>query len=177
MAKKNFSDGLESIFGDEENRNEEVSIVTKTAEEGKAGKKGSGIRRKKRSSKDFTSDLDSLLQEALNESVEQHVKSQKKEPLAKSGNKKLQRKGRIKRTLSGLDALIRQTVESGTVEVEEVSSGGSKPKKKRVTFTFDREKVEKLKSIARLEKAYIRDIMDELVSEYIEKYEKGNKNE
>ena len=39
---------------------------------------------------------------------------------------------------------------------------------------FDQKKIEKLKSIARVEKAYLKDIVGELISEYIEKYEGGN---
>lgn len=168
MAKKNFIDGLDSIFGDG-NDSEELNIVTK---ESKASSK-TPRRKRKASSKDFTADLDSLLQEALQESVAQHAKKKKKNlPVAKS-NRKTQR-GRIKRTLSGLDALIRQTVTSSEMEIEQ--SGSSLPKKKRVTFSFDREKVDKLKSIARLEKSYIKDIVNEIVSEYIEEYEKEKGN-
>ncbi|MGK0390043.1 MAG: hypothetical protein ACI94Y_002793 [Maribacter sp.] len=168
MAKKNFIDGLDSIFGDG-NDSEELSISTK---ENKADKK-TPSRKQKSSGKDFTADLDSLLQEALQESVAQHAKKKRKKlPVAKS-QRQIQQGGRIKRTLSGLDALIRQTVTSSEVEITEHDSDSSLPKKKRVTFSFDREKVDKLKSIARLEKSYIKDIVNGIVSEYIDEYEKS----
>lgn len=167
MAKKNFIDGLDSIFGDG-NDSEELSIITK---ENKADRK-TPRRKRKSSGKDFTADLDSLLQEALQESVAQHAKKKRnKLPVAKT-NRQAQR-GRIKRTLSGLDALIRQTVTSSEMEITEQDPGSSLPKKKRVTFSFDRVKVDKLKSIARLEKSYIKDIVNGIVSEYIEEYEKS----
>ena len=61
--------------------------------------------------------------------------------------------------------LIRRTVESGAVEADR------KTGKKRLTVTFDKEKIQKLKKIARLEKAYLKDILGKLVEEYIQDYE------
>ncbi len=163
MAKKNFIDGLDSIFDSNEPSKDELVVVE--AKEKKTS------RRKSKSSKDFTADLDTLLQEALQESVEKHTAKQKtKTPVAKS--EKRDRRGRIKRTLSGLDALIRQTME---VSEEEVKTSAYEPKKKRLTFSFDRDKIEKLKNIARMEKSYIKDIVNEIVSEYIDEYEKSKK--
>ncbi len=169
MAKKNFIDGLDSIFGDEsKSGNEDLTIITKEKTKSKTG-------RKSKSSKDFTADLDSLLQEALQESVEKHVSKKKKSlPVAKT--KRNPKRGRIKRTLSGLDALIRQTVETSEIEVQEGEYDVSKPRKKRVTFSFDKEKVDKLKTIARKEKSYIKDIVNSIVSEYIDDYEKSKGN-
>lgn len=172
MAKKNFIDGLDSIFGDD-NNSEELNIITK--EEESTSKKPA--RKKRSSSKDFTADLDSLLQEALQESVEKHVAKRKKKTLPVAKSKRPMQRGRIKRTLSGLDALIRQTVSSSEMEIiNQPSTDPSQPKKKRVTFSFDREKVDKLKSIARLEKSYIKDIVNGIVSEYIDEYEKSKGN-
>lgn len=162
MAKKNFIDGLDSLFGDEQN--DEIVVVAEDTKEQSDTK-----RKKKSSSKNFTADLDTLLQEALQESVERHKAKKKREvSVAKSPKKR----GRIKSTLSGLDALIRQTVNTSEMEV---TQDASLPKKKRVTFSFDREKVEKLKSIARLEKSYIKDIVNAIVTEYIEQYEEEKK--
>ena len=47
--------------------------------------------------------------------------------------------------------------------------------KKRLTVTVDKTKLEKLKSIARLENAYMKDILVRLIDEYIQEYarEKG----
>jgi hypothetical protein len=39
--------------------------------------------------------------------------------------------------------------------------------KKRITFTFEKDKIDKLKMIAESEKAKIRDIIEQLVSTYI----------
>ena len=42
---------------------------------------------------------------------------------------------------------------------------------KRITLTFDPDKLEKLKTIARRERTYLRDIIDEIVAEYLDEYE------
>ena len=60
-----------------------------------------------------------------------------------------------------MDALIRETVETSRVEITPQST-------KRITFIFDEEKIDKLQKIARLKKAYVKDIINEIVSEYIE---------
>ena len=39
-------------------------------------------------------------------------------------------------------------------------------------FVFDKEKLAKLKEIAKMEKAYLKDIIGDVVSNFIEKYEK-----
>ena len=64
--------------------------------------------------------------------------------------------------------LIRRTVEMGAVE--EDNSGT-----KRLTVTFDKEKLNKLKHIARLEKAYLKDILGDIIDEYITRYEQHQK--
>ena len=160
MSKKKFTVGLESLFGTvtEEAFQEESPLLDKQEKEVK--KVTSSGSSKKRSSKDFTSDLDTLFEEALAET------SEEKEEKA---NSKVQappkpRKRRLRR-LSGLDALIRHTEDMDVVEV-------NVPTKKRVTFVFDKEKLAKLKQIAKSEKAYLKDIIGDVVSNFIEKYEK-----
>lgn len=158
MSKKKFTVGLESLFGmaTEEAFQEESPLLDKKEKE--ANKSSQSV--KKRSSKDFTSDLDTLFEQALADTIEE------KQKLAKS---KIQappkpRKRRLRR-LSGLDALIRHTEDMEVVEV-------NVPTKKRVTFVFDKEKLAKLKEIAKSEKAYLKDIIGDVVSNFIEKYEK-----
>lgn len=158
MSKKKFTVGLESLFGiaTEEAFQEESPLLDKSKKESKQVTQST----KKRSSKDFTSDLDTLFEQALAETIEE------KQEQAKS---KIQappkpRPRRLRR-LSGLDALIRHTEDMEVVEV-------NVPTKKRVTFAFDKEKLAKLKEIARSEKAYLKDIIGDVVSNFIEKYEK-----
>lgn len=163
MSKKKFTDGLESLFN--------TSSKTEVGRRGTAflnpsedsDTDGETKTRKKSSSrKDFTTDLDSLLEEALQESfAEQMAQKQQASSAAKDAPYQKQHR----RPTSGLDMLIRRTVESGDVEEDRLSGT------KRLTVTFDKEKIKKLKKIARMEKAYLKDILGELVAEYIKKYE------
>ena len=158
MSKKKFTVGLESLFGTatEEAFQEESPLLDKS----KKGTKKVIQNTKKRSSKNFTSDLDTLFEQAFADTIEE------KKELAKS---KIQAppkpRNRRLRRLSGLDALIRST---GDMEVVEVNV----PTKKRVTFVFDKKKLAKLKEIAKSEKSYLKDIIGDVVSRFIEKYEK-----
>ncbi|MFZ1496717.1 MAG: hypothetical protein WAS72_06640, partial [Saprospiraceae bacterium] len=119
MSKKNLKTGLESVFGistsiaEVENPVEEsVSFFVGKDDDGKTRtivRKTTATGRSL-SSKNFTSDLESLLQEAINDSVSSIAPSQTTNSeittvVAKSRNF-------IRPPLSGLDALIRQTVET-----------------------------------------------------------------
>ncbi|MBR9921870.1 MAG: hypothetical protein GYB31_13600 [Bacteroidetes bacterium] len=91
------------------------------------------------------SGLDALFQEAFDEGV------------------KRDRTRRKPRPKSGLDSLVRNTMENSRLAVDYGA-------RKRVTFLFDKEKLEKLKSIAREENQYLKDIISQIVSEYLEKH-------
>ncbi len=65
---------------------------------------------------------------------------------------------------AGIDLLIKGTLKGSKRIVENVA-----PQKKRVTFIIDKEKLAKIKSIAKSEKAYIKDIFDRVVSDYLKK--------
>ncbi len=162
MAKKRFTDGLESLF--EEPRDKKPAgnelllfpVEEKPASSAKTPRKEKG---KKSPGKSFTNDLQSFLQEAFEEAFEERLQPKKNSSPAKKRVKKRRRKAR-----SGLDALIRSTVQPSSLELLD------KPTR-RLTVTFDLQKLEKLKNIARLEKTYLKDIIDEIVGEYISKYD------
>lgn len=157
MSKKKFTDGLESLFGDSsEEKFESGGLLVE--EKVKPVKRT----RKSVSRKNFTSDLDSLFEDALKETI--HEQKQKLGKGLESKSKSASHQKRERKPLTGIDALIRRTVETSSLEI---GSGV----KKRVTFTFDRKKLEKLKKIARIEKSYLKDIIGELVGEFIDDYE------
>ncbi|MCP3932948.1 MAG: hypothetical protein GY705_28080 [Bacteroidetes bacterium] len=161
MAKKKFTDGLESLFGDSGGSTFGTDSPL-LADTRKKDKRKSNKRKKRSSGKDFTSDLDTLFQEALNESIDEEIDRRKQRK--KTTSSELAKK-RSRKPLSGLDALIRRTVEDSTMELQQSAI-------KRVTFAFDRGKFDKLKSIAKTEKAYLKDILGKIVSQYIDEYEK-----
>lgn len=162
MSKKRFTEGLESIFGEaaEDTLQESSPLLSRTGrrEAPKKGDEGG----KRTSSKDFSADLQAFLEHAFEESVEEQLEQRRQKRTPISGSAQV--KKRHRKPLSGLDALIRSTVEPGSIRLEPEGS-------KRITLTFDPVKLEKLKAIARRERTYLRDIIDEIVAEYLEEYE------
>lgn len=159
MSKKRFTEGLESIFGDTaaDTLQEDSPLLTSTAEPTtKPKKKRSG------SGKNFSDDLQLFLQEAFEESVSQRLDSPSQPEPEKQPEPQVRKRHR--RPLGGLDALIRSTVKPENIRVQPQSSNS-----KRVTLVFDLSKLEQLKAIARDRKAYLQDVVDEIVEEYLSK--------
>lgn len=165
MSKKKFTTGLESLFGDPSEKafqqdsalmDVEEKSTRRTAKKRDVDKDASSA---KRSSKDFTSDLETLFEQAISETIEEKLEQENQKKAIKKRARKLR-----SRPLSGLDALIRRTGDMDYVEV-------NVPTKKRVTFVFDKKKLEQLKQIAKSKKLYLKDIIGDVMSNFIEKYE------
>ena len=180
MGKKKFVNGLESLFGSSvEEKFEGEGFMGQHVKPNKKKKKDRKKLERKRpvgqklnkprslSSKNFTSDLDSLFENALTETVDEKINELKTEE--KQEHKVARRRKVFKKPMSGLDALIRRTVESAQMEKVEPPA----PTKKRVTFVFDKKKLNRLKRISKLEKAYLKDIIGDLITDYIGEYEKN----
>ncbi len=164
VSKKKFTDGLDSVFAandpkDISGRGTSFLHDTFLAE---AKRDDQPEARKSSARKTFTTDLDSLLEEALQESFREQT-----QPSADGKAKVFHQQTHRRRPLSGLDMFIRRTVEAGAIEIDNDETTGIK----RLTVNFDREKLEKLKKIARMEKAYLKDILGDIVGEYIRRYE------
>jgi hypothetical protein len=165
LSKKKFTDGLESLFSKDnvkESGQGTTFLEGTNPEEMKPGG-GKPTVSKSSSRKNFTTDLDSLLQEAMQESFEEQI--QEKEAAAANKAQPFHQQAHRRKPLGGLDMLIRRTVERGTVEEDQVTGT------RRLTVSFDKEKLNKLKIIARMEKAYLKDILGDIVEEYIKRYE------
>ena len=157
-SKKKFKAGLESLFGtekDQETLAEESPLLVKTQA---LVKKKKEKRVKKASGKNFTSDLDSLFED----SVKETIKEQAQTLVRGSKSEKKQARRRNKKPLIGLDALIQRTYDG----VDDSDF------KKRVTVVLEKKKVEKLKKIAKSEKKYLKDILGNLVNEFMKEYDK-----
>ena len=152
---------MESVFGVSSEEDFEGGLLL--AEQPVSKKRRQPPGKKFSSRKNFTSDLDTLFETALNESLEQNVLKQTQELEAKTKASQHQIPG--KKPLTGLDTLIRKTANAAFKEDDK------KMPVKRVTFVFDRKKLEKLKRIARREKAYLKDLIGNAVSEFIQEYE------
>ncbi len=151
MSKKKFSEGLDDLFRDQPHEAEAWAHAGDTA-----------VRERRMVGKNFMHDLDALLQEAMDDALEQ----METEPPSSSKSKSATA---FRSPVSGLDALIRQTMDVQDLGTDEETG------KKRLTVAVDKTKLEKLKTIARLENAYLKDILVRLIDEYIQEYarEKG----
>lgn len=150
MSKKKFSEGLDDLFKDQ------------PAEEATWGHSAeTAVRERKSAHKNFMHDLDALLQEAMDESLE---KLEQEPPAASTPSTKNKSTAAYRAPMNGLDALIRQTINIQELTTDEETG------KKRLTVAVDKTKLEKLKTIARLENAYLKDILVHLIDDYIQEY-------
>jgi len=156
MSKKKFAEGLDELFNDQPAENHTWGHATDTP-----------VRERKTGSKNFMHNLDELFHEAL---VENPDNLDTEQPAAASTPRtKSKSTSTYRAPMSGLDTLIRQTGDVQELNADELSG------KKRLTVAIEKEKLLKIKSIARLENAYLKDIMVQLIDEYIREYsaEKG----
>jgi hypothetical protein len=162
MSKKKFNDGLESVF-----------IIDKAERAGVGSSFLMGdnshevevkaVEKRTNNHKNFLSDLDSLLQEALHDNINDFNRGMSSSSSAVSTGKSKSNNPTEARSYAGLDSLIRQTVDLKNFEQDELG-------KKRISFSVDRSKLDQLKSIARLEKAFLKDVLSKLIDEYIHEY-------
>lgn len=168
MSKKKFKDGLESLFAEIEKDAllEQSALIKDSGSDRRSpsAKEGGQTAEKRAGGKKFAQDMESFLQSAFEESFDRQMRKEFS-PSDETAIKK-----RSHRPVSGLDALIRSTVQSQKVVHEEHPT-------RRLTLVFDEEKLQKLREIARMEKTYLKDIIDEIVAEYIQSYEKRKKLE
>jgi len=160
VSKKKFKAGLESLFSDTGADDQLPGIRPLLVEEEarESLDTRNRTRPKKRSSKNFTSDLEGLFHNALDKEYKEPAK---KSSLASGRDTKV--KKRSERPVIGIDALIRRTSAENREELK-----SSSPLKKRVTFSLEKKKIEKLKDIAKSKKAYLKDIVDDIISQYLD---------
>lgn len=156
MSKKTFSEGLDDLLTDVHSGHSDLFGGGETAAERPPERKPAH--------KNFMADLDSLLQEALEESLERYDANQPDTTTPSGKSKATGANISYRAPMSGLDALIRQTIDVQEIATDEASG------KKRLTVTVDRSKLDKLKAIARMENSYMKDLLVHLIDEYIEEY-------
>ncbi|MEL6972276.1 MAG: hypothetical protein AAFZ63_06340 [Bacteroidota bacterium] len=147
MAKKRFTKGLESLFGDANEQGQQVSLFPEKTSAGRPKRD-----EEKKSSKGFTSQLDAFLSEAFETEAEK-VDSENKEKKAP-------------RRLAGLDLLIRQTSEGPRQSRTKLAD------KRRLTLAFDKSQLSSLKRIAEEEGVYLKDLIAQLIERYLSERDK-----
>lgn len=179
MSKKRFTSGLDSVFSaealHEPNIDESPWLADTTRGRGGVAE-GRPKRRRaatRRPAKSFASDLDSLFAAA---SVVEAPRAQR--VVATSVPAPGQAPGatptprRSSGVTGGLDALIRDTTGGAAMRQEAAAAKQETRVRKRVTFTYDRDRFAKLKAIARQDGAYLKDVISGLLNDYIQGYER-----
>ncbi len=170
MSKKRFSSGLDSLF--DSPRDEQAFVDSATAAQApppsvsELEAEVKAVVMKRTTTKNFTSDLDSLFQEAFSEAIGEQAEKMRlamdlDDPFSSKQNK-------YKKPLAGLDALIRETVDTSLVGFEHAPI-------KRFTIMFENKKIEKLKNIAKQERAFVKDLVGDVLTEFINNYERQHK--
>jgi hypothetical protein len=159
MSKKKFTDGINDIFA-----GPEAEETTMTFADEPTGNSQSA--RRQNSHKTFITNLDSLLAEINDDSYSAESGA---EVVNRPGKSKSSNSGNIgtgyRAPVTGLDALIRQTLVGVEGEDEETT-------KRRISVIVDKMKLDRLKAIARMEGAFMKDIISDLIETYVHKYAK-----
>jgi hypothetical protein len=144
LAKKRFTEGLDSLFGGTNGPpKESLSLFPEEPTPGTAKRDD-----EKKSNKGFASQLDAFLAEAFEN--EDNV-DQKDSSTPKKGKR-----------LAGLDLLIRQTTDAPPKNRPTLSE------KRRLTLAFDKQQLSKLKEIAEREGVYLKDLINQLIERYLQ---------
>lgn len=145
MAKKRFTEGLDSLFGgaDDQQSQQTLSLFPEETSSGSAKRDD-----EKKSSKGFASQLDAFLAEAFENEPAKTQESNKKDKPA--------------RRLAGLDLLIQQTAEAPK------RSSGKLADKRRLTLAFDKKQLAELKQIAEAEGVFLKDLIAQLIERYLQ---------
>jgi hypothetical protein len=171
MSKKRFTTGMEDLLheasqtspvyieGGEKPAQNISPLVGKSSptEEISLMGESSPAPLKRTHGKKFSDDLQTFLQEAFDASFEKYT-----DPNYVQDDASI--KKRTLKPMAGLDAILRSTVDPKSMRL---GSGNTR----RLTLVFDENKLNKLKSIARLERSYLKDIIDEIVESFIKEYE------
>jgi hypothetical protein len=157
MSKKKFIDGLESVF--KETEDELVEHYDAKEEMAKEETAVLTVVKPKRSGKNFTADIGSAMQDSFVTNEESYLTPEEQVSLSEVSKKTM------RRPLSGLDALLRRTIENSDLDNET---------KRRVVLILESGKLEKLKEIAKSESLVLREIIEKSVNFFIEDYERRN---
>lgn len=154
MAKKRFTEGMESLFGDSHSDTKATHTLSLFPDDPSPSASKDDDRRSSHG-KGFTSQLEAFLAEAFDAiTTEEDTSDYLNEDAA----------ARSRRPRTGLDLLIRSTADQEDFKPQTHTT-------RRVTLVFPKEHLEKLKTAAKDQNLYLKDIINQLVERYI--VEKG----
>jgi hypothetical protein len=172
--KKRFTDGLDILFNDPEDQvfSQDSALLSEKEQNQPSFSRGDIYTQveKKHTNKNFTSDLDALLNSALQESINEMQQQAQEQQKSQPGARFSAPQPRMNMP-TGLDAIIRQTLHaSQSISVNDTFNTVDSPAG-RIVFTFDKKKLEKLKTIAHIEQTFVKDIIKKVIADYINTYE------
>jgi hypothetical protein len=154
VAKKkstlSFKDSLESLFDSFDQAVDMPILVAKPKTRTERKTTGSA------SGKSFLGDLDTFFKDAIEETLAEKMQEVR-------DGKKPERLVRRTKPNFGIDNLLQSTVENLPTKTDF--------KEQKIMLTFDIDKLNKLNEIADIEKARLKDIIDQLVVSYIQTWE------
>ena len=165
MSKKKFSSGLDSLFDNPRDEQEFEDVKAGKAPPPSVSELEAEVKAvvmKRTTTKNFTSDLDSLFNYAFTEALEEKVDKLRRDSGIDDPFES--KRDNYKRPLSGLDALIRSTIDTSLMGLEHAPI-------KRFTIMFENKKIEQLKNIAKQERAFVKDLVGDVLTEFIKNYE------
>ena len=169
MSKKRFSSGLDSLFDNPRDEQEFEDVKAGKAPPPSVSELEAEVKAvvmKRTTTKNFTSDLDSLFNYAFTEALEEKVDKLRRDSGIDDPFES--KRDNYKRPLSGLDALIRSTIDTSLMGLEHAPI-------KRFTIMFENKKIEQLKNIAKQERAFVKDLVGDVLTEFIKNYEQQHK--
>ena len=165
MSKKRFASGLDSLFDNPRDEQEFEDVKAGKAPPPSVSELEAEVKAvvmKRTTTKNFTSDLDSLFNYAFTEALEEKVDKLRRDSGIDDPFES--KRDNYKRPLSGLDALIRSTIDTSLMGLEHAPI-------KRFTIMFENKKIEQLKNIAKQERAFVKDLVGDVLTEFIKNYE------
>lgn len=152
MGKKHFNGDFDKLFGVSEEVQEEKEVVSKNPVK--------PVEQPAQSSKSFQGDLHSFLQSTFEEAFNEQLAARQQ------GDIPLSKKGK---PMGGLDSLIRSTIDPDSIRISRNEGGGSL---RRISLAFKERQIEKLRKIANLKRAMLKDVIYDVVEEYLKEFEK-----
>lgn len=174
MGKKQFNSDFDRFFGKASSASstaseETTTVVAANKEEGKK----EVVSSKAPASppvKSFQNNLHDFLQNTFEEAFQEQMEARNNPN--PEGDIPLSKKGK---PMGGLDSLIRSTVDPNSIRITHTRTveGGNV---RRISLVFKERQIEKLRKIANLKRTMLKDIIYQVVEEFIDEFEKKAEN-
>lgn len=175
MGKKQFNSDFDRFFGKVSSTSTTAGeeSVTAVAEKKEVESKEAGVSKASTSStpvKSFQNNLHDFLQNTFEEAFQEQMEARKNPK--PEGEIPLSKKGK---PMGGLDSLIRSTVDPNSIRITHTrtAEGGNV---RRISLAFKERQIEKLRKIANLKRTMLKDIIYQVVEEYINDFEQREEN-